>query len=100
MNGLHNVMQDSKGNLWFTGTNKQRAMLREDGTGINASQRNTEAGVSVYNGNTFQNFNVASGLPSGLVRSVLEASDGKLWFATDKGVGVGVYTPAPAHKEN
>ena len=33
------------------------------------------------------------------VWSVFEASDGKLWFATDKGVGVGVYTPA-SDKEN
>ena len=100
MNGLHSVLQDSKGNLWFAGTNKHPAMLRENGTGVNANQRNTEAGVSVYNGNTFQNFNVTSGLPSDSVRSVFEARDGKLWFATDKGVGVGVYTPAPAHKEN
>ena len=95
ISGLHNVMQDSKGNLWFAGTSKHPAMLREDGTVMDASQRNTKAGVSVYNGNTFQNFNVASGLPSGSVRSVFEASDGKLWFATDKGVGVGVYAPDP-----
>ena len=99
MNGIHSVMQDSKGNLWFAGTNKQPAMLRENGTGMNASQRNTEAGVSVYNGNTFQNFSVASGLPSGSIRLVFETSDGKLWFATDKGVGAGVYVPAP-DKEN
>ena len=50
MNGIHSVMQDSNGNLWFAGTNKQPAMQRENGTGMNASQRNTEAGVSVYNG--------------------------------------------------
>ncbi len=99
MKGIHSVLQDSKGNLWFAGTNKHPAMPRENGTGMNASQRNTETGVSVYNGKTFQNFSVASGLPSGSVRSVFEASDGKLWFATDKGVGTGVYAPAP-DKEN
>ena len=99
MKGIHSVLQDSKGNLWFAGTNKRPAMLRENGTGMNAGQRNTEAGVSVYNGKTFQNFSVASGLPSGSVRSVFEASDGKLWFATDKGVSAGVYAPAP-DKEN
>ena len=99
ISGLHNVMQDSKGNLWFAGTNKQPTMLREEGTGVNANQHNTEAGVSVYNGNTFQNFNVASGLPSDAVRSVFETSNGKLWFATDKGVSVGVYAPDP-EKEN
>ena len=92
-------MQDSKGNLWFAGTNKQPVMPRENGAGMNASQRNTEAGVSVYNGNTFQNFNIASGLPSGAIRLVFETSDGKLWFATDKGVGTGVYVPVP-DKEN
>ena len=99
MNGIHSVMQDSKGNLWFAGTNKQPAMPHENGAGMNASQRNTEAGVSVYNGNTFQNFNIASGLPSGSIRLVFETSDGKLWFATDKGVGTGVYVPVP-DKEN
>ena len=99
MKGIHSVLQDSKGNLWFAGTNKRPAMLRENGTRMNAAQRNTEAGVSVYNGKTFQNFSVASGLPSGSVRSVFEASDGKLWFATDKGVGAGIYAPAP-DKEN
>ena len=99
MKGIHSVLQDSKGNLWFAGTNKRPAMLRENGTRMNAAQRNTEAGVSVYNGKTFQNFSVASGLPSGSVRSVFETSDGKLWFATDKGVGAGVYVPVP-DKEN
>ena len=99
MKGIHSVLQDSKGNLWFAGTNKGPAMLRENGIGMNAGQRNTEAGVSVYNGKTFQNFSVASGLPSASVRSVFETSDGKLWFATDKGVSTGVYAPAP-DKEN
>ena len=52
------------------------------------------AGVSVYNGESFQNFNTNDGLPSNRVWSVFEDSSGRLWFATDTGVAVGVYQPS------
>ena len=51
-------------------------------------------GVSVYNGETFQNFDTDDGLPSNSIWSVFEDSRGKLWFATDAGAAVGVYLPS------
>ena len=77
MSGVKNILLDSKGNLWFS-----------------------SVGVSVYDGKTFQHFNTVDGLPNKDVWAVFEASDGKFWFATTRGVAVGVYAPAPAHKEN
>ena len=92
MNGVDNIMQDSKRNLWFTASpRKLPSMLRQT---EDVNRQDTGAGVSVYDGKTFQNFNAANGLPSGIVRSVFEDSNGKLWFATDKGVAVGVYVPS------
>ena len=103
MNNVDNIMQDRNGNLWFTGVKNaenQPPMRHETEDGVSMVFPEAESSISVYNGKTFQNFNTADGLPSNRVWSVFEASDGKLWFATDKGVGVGVYTPAPAQKEN
>ena len=92
MNGVNNIMQDSKGNLWFAaGPRKLQSMPRQTG---DMDDHDTGPGVSVYNGRTFQNFNVANGLPSDIVRSVFEAKDGRLWFSTTKGVAIGVYVPS------
>ena len=101
MNSVDNIMQDRNGNLWFTGVknaNNQPPMRHETEDSVSLVFPEAESSISVYNGKTFQNFNTAHGLPSNRVWSVFEDSRGKLWFATDKGVGVGVYTPA--HKEN
>ncbi len=103
MNSVDNIMQDRNGNLWFTGVKNdvnQPPMVHETEDSVSMVFPETESSISVYDGKTFKNFNTADGLPSNRVWSVFEASDGKLWFATDKGVGVGVYTPAPAHKKN
>ena len=103
MNSVDNIMQDRNGNLWFTGVKNaenQPPMRHETEDSVSLVFPEAESSVSVYNGKIFQNFNTADGLPSNRVWSVFEDSRGKLWFATDKGVGVGVYTPAPAHKEH
>ena len=98
MNSVDNIMQDRNGNLWFTGVKdakNQPLMIHETEDSVSMVFPEAESSISVYNGKTFQNFNTADGLPSNRVWSVFEASDGKLWFATDEGVGVGVYAPAP-----
>ena len=83
MNSVNNITQDSGGNLWFTGVKKLPPKMPE-----------VESGVSVYNGERFQNFNTDNGLPSSRVWSVFEDSNGKLWFATDAGAAVGTYLPS------
>lgn len=91
MNSVNNIMQDSEGNLWFTGIKKLPPKMHETEDSIGMTFPEVESGVSVYNGQTFQNFNKDDGLPSNRVWSVFEDSRGKLWFATDAGVAVGVY---------
>ena len=93
MNSVNNIMQDSSGNLWFTGVKKLPPKLNETEDSISMVFPEVESGISVYNGETFQNFNKDEGLPSSRVWSVFEDSSGKLWFATDAGVAVGVYLP-------
>ena len=91
MNSVNNITQDSKGNLWFTGVKKLPPKMHETEDSVSMIFPEAESGVSVYNGETFQNFNKNDGLPSNRIWSVFEDSRGKLWFATDAGVGVGVY---------
>ena len=94
MNSVNNIMQDSSGNLWFTGVKKLPPKRHETEDSISMLFPEAEVGVSVYNGETFQNFNKDDGLPSNRVWSVFEDSSGKLWFATDAGAAVGVYLPS------
>ena len=94
MNSVNNIMQDSSGNLWFTGVKKLPPKRHETEDNISMIFPEAESGVSVYNGETFQNFNKDDGLPSNRVWSVFEDSSGKLWFATDAGAAVGVYLPS------
>ena len=94
MNSVNNIMQDSKGNLWFTGIKKLPPKMHETEESVSMTFPEVESGVSVYNGKTFQNFNIDDGLPSNRVWSVFEDSRGKLWFATDAGAAVGVYLPS------
>ncbi|RKU12272.1 hypothetical protein C6503_17715 [Candidatus Poribacteria bacterium] len=91
MNSVDNIMQDSSGNLWFTGVKNLPPTLNETEESVSMVYNVVNAGVSVYNGEAFQNFDTDDGLPSNRVWSVFEDSSGKLWFATDNGVAVGVY---------
>ena len=91
MNSVDNIMQDSSGNLWFTGVKNLPPTINETEESVSMVYNVVNAGVSVYNGERFQNFDTDDGLPSNRVWSVFEDSTGKLWFATDAGVAVGVY---------
>ncbi len=92
MNRVVRILQDSRGTLWFTGVH-QELIMHETETDVSAELRVTGTGVSIYNGETFENFSTGAGLPHPHVRSVFEGKDGKLWFATDAGVALGVYVP-------
>ena len=94
MNSVDNIMQDSSGNLWFTGVKNLPLELKDTEESVSMVQTVVNAGVSVYNGETFQNFDTDDGLPSNRVWSVFEDSSGRLWFATDAGVAVAVYLPS------
>ena len=94
MNSVNNIIQDSSGNLWFTGVKKLPPTVDETEDSVSMLFPEAESGVSVYNGETFQNFKTDDGLPSNRVWSVFEDSRGKLWFATDAGAAVGVYLPS------
>ena len=94
MNSVDYIRQDSKGNLWFTGVRKLPSRLNETEDNISMIFPEVKCGVSVYNGETFQNFNKDDGLPGNRVWSVFEDSSGKLWFATDAGAAVGAYRPS------
>ena len=93
MNSVDNIMRDSSGNLWFTGVKNLPPTLNETAESVSMVYNVVNPGVSVYNGERFQNFNTDDGLPSNRVWSVFEDSKGKLWFATDAGAAVGIYLP-------
>ena len=94
MNSVDHIMLDSKENLWFVGTMNLPPMIDETEDSSSMVFPETGGGASVYNGENFQNFNADDGLPSNRVWSVFEDRSGKLWFATDAGVAVGVYLPS------
>ena len=94
MNSVDNILLDTKGNLWFSGVKKLPPTLHETEESVSMIIPENGVGVSVYNGETFENFNTDDGLPTNRVRSVFEDSSGKLWFATDAGAAVGVYLPS------
>ena len=94
MNSVDHIRQDSKGNLWFTGVRRLSPKMHETEDSVNMTFPEAESGVSVYNGQIFQNFNADNGLPSNRIWSVFEGRSGKLWFATDAGAAVGVYLPS------
>ncbi len=94
MNSVNNITQDSGGNLWFTGVKKLPPKMHETEDSVTMAFPEVESGVSVYNGERFQNFNTDDGLPNNKVWSVFEDSNGKLWFATDAGAAVGIYLPS------
>ena len=94
MNSVDTIMKDSNGNLWFTGVKNLPPTLNETEESLSMVYNVVNAGVSVYNGETFQNFNTDNGLPSNRVWSVFEDNNGKLWFATDAGAAVAAYLPS------
>ena len=94
MNSVNNILQDSSGNLWFTGVKKLPPKMQETEDSVSMTFPEVESGVSVYNGKTFQNFNTDDSLPSNSVWSVFEDKTGKLWFATDAGAAIGIYLPS------
>jgi len=94
MNEVNSILQDSKGNLWFAGVKETPLILKETEDGRHMVGGEAEGNVSIYNGKTFQNFTALNGLPHGHIWAVFEATDDKLWFATDSGVAIGVYLPA------
>ena len=94
MNNVDNILLDTKGNLWFSGVKRLPPTLHETEESVSMIYPEDGIGVSVYNGETFENFNTDDGLSTNRVRSVFEDSSGKLWFATDAGAAVGVYLPS------
>ena len=94
MNSVDNILLDTNGNLWFSGVKKLSPTLHETEESVSMIIPENGIGVSVYNGETFENFNTDDGLSTNRVRSVFEDSSGKLWFATDAGAAVGVYLPS------
>lgn len=63
------IIEDQRGNLWFS---------------------TWTAGVTMYNGRTFIQFDEQKGLSSNYVWAILEDQSGRLWFGTD-GSGITVY---------
>ena len=90
MNNVESILRDTNGNLWFAGSKRLQPTM----DGVTMTFPEVGVGVSVYNGETFQNINTDDGLPSNRVWSVFEDSSGNLWFATDAGAAVGVYSPS------
>ena len=64
------IIQDKTGNIWF-GTEA-----------IDASKRETEGGLWVYDGRSFKNFLKKDGLTNNAVWSILEDKSGNLWIGT------------------
>ncbi|HXC03194.1 MAG TPA: two-component regulator propeller domain-containing protein [Bacteroidia bacterium] len=60
---VYQVMQDSKGYLWFS----------------------TDAGISRYDGYSFRNFTNQNGLPDNTVFGSFEDSKGRIWFRSFSG---------------
>src|SRR5512142_3213844 len=58
------IYQDRIGYLWF----------------------GTAAGLSRYDGTTFNTISIADGLPGPLVRTIIQSRDGRLWFGTNAGI--------------
>ncbi|MDE0323820.1 MAG: sigma-70 family RNA polymerase sigma factor [Candidatus Poribacteria bacterium] len=94
MNKVESILRDTNGNLWFAGSKKLPLTIDVHGAADSVPIPEIGVGVSVYNGETFQNISTDDGLPSNRVWSVFEDSSGKIWFATDAGAAVGTYLPS------
>ena len=94
MNRVESILRDTNGNLWFAGSKELPLTIDVHAAPDSVPIPEVGVGVSVYNGETFQNISTDDGLPSNRVWSVFEDSSGKIWFATDAGAAVGVYSPS------
>lgn len=103
---VHNLFQDSKGNIWmgtFNGISKYNGHTfenfnRKSGlvdnffeTGIEDHEGNIwlgfRGGVTKYDGENFTNYTTSEGMSGNSIFKILEDSKGNIWFAT-KGNGV------------
>lgn len=71
---VYSITQDKSGNMWF-GTEAS-----------DATERETEGGIWVYNGISFRNFSMRDGLSHNAVWCILEDRRGKFWFGTRRGL--------------
>lgn len=71
---VYSITQDKSGNMWF-GTEAS-----------DASERENEGGVWLYNGISFKNFSKKDGLSHNAVWVILEDESGMLWFGTRRGL--------------
>ncbi|MGV3686599.1 MAG: ligand-binding sensor domain-containing protein [Daejeonella sp.] len=71
---VYSITQDKSGNMWF-GTEAS-----------DASDRETEGGVWVYNGTSFKHFSKKDGLSHNAVWFILEDKSGMFWFGTRRGL--------------
>ncbi|RZK48276.1 MAG: diguanylate cyclase [Pedobacter sp.] len=62
-NNLFNILQDKKGYLWIA----------------------TDAGVSRFDGNNFENFSIDDGLPDNQILQLKEDKKGRIWFLSFSG---------------
>jgi len=67
INNANTVHEDKKGNIWI-GT---------EGGGLNEFDRDTES---------FTHFGIKDGLPSGIIKGILEDDNGNLWISTNRGI--------------
>jgi ligand-binding sensor domain-containing protein len=103
-NGVWDIMQDRKGNIWFAANN---GIFRYDGKSFtNISGKLIShpvfsifedskgnfwfgtygSGIYYYNGKSFQNFTTSEGVANNSVMPIYEDKDGIIWFGTGGGV--------------
>ncbi len=63
------ILADSKGNIWFSGEEKQYSV-------------ESEGGIWSYNGQTFKNYDTNTGMSKYFVWFMLEEKNGALWIGT------------------
>jgi PAS domain S-box-containing protein len=76
-NGVHRIMQDREGRLWFLTISFYAPGLYPE----------LEDGAFIYDGKRFERVDRRNGLPDGRVYAIGEDSSGGRWFATAKGLG-------------
>lgn len=77
---VYTLFQESEGSLWL----------------------GTQAGVSIFDGRSFQNFNSSHGLPHNTVRFITQKESGEVVLATDRGLAIynGMhFEPLPSDQE-
>ncbi len=108
---VNSIIEDNDGNIWFGTSNvgigfydnncKNKIKYITESNGINSNyissllkDKNgniwigTNAGVCIFNGNSFVKFTTKDGLVDNLVTSIMEDTYGKIWFGTNGGVSI------------